>query len=44
MKEITLDLTQAKNYIGEMYTDLPQNCLFNKVLCGAGRNTSSFKE
>lgn len=36
MKEITLDLTKAKNYIGEVYSDLPQDCLFNKVLCGAG--------
>lgn len=36
MKEITLDLTKAKNYIGEIYKDLPQDCLFNKVLCGAG--------
>lgn len=31
-----LDLTVAKNYISEVLDDLPQNCMFNKVLCGAG--------
>lgn len=36
MKHIELDLTSAKNYISEVLDDLPQNCMFNKVLCGAG--------
>ena len=32
-----LDLTEfTGNYLSEMIDDLPQNCFFNKVLCGAG--------
>ncbi|MCB1711423.1 MAG: DEAD/DEAH box helicase family protein [Candidatus Riesia sp.] len=36
MNHIELDLTKAKNYMSEVLDDLPQNCMFNKVLCGAG--------
>lgn len=32
-----LDLSNCiGNYLGEMIDDLPHNCFFNKVLCGAG--------
>jgi len=36
VNHLELDLTSAKNFISEVLDDLPQNCMFNKVLCGAG--------